>query len=87
MNKSVTAANTVGTLEIQQRSLVVGADESQNPTSRGSEDIFGTHRALTGLETEVFCGRSRSLVVTRGYTKALVNKGFWVNFLRTPNGV
>ena len=49
--------------------------------------ILGISWALTGLETAVFRGHSWSLVVTRGDTKPLANKGLSPNFLRTPNGI
>ena len=49
--------------------------------------ILGISWALTGLETAAFSGHSWSLVVTRGDTKPLANKGLSPNFLRTPNGI
>ena len=45
---------------------------------------LGISWALTGLETAVFRGYSWLLVVCRGDTKTLANKGFWGDFPEHP---
>jgi hypothetical protein len=49
-----------------------------------SGTISGILRAYNGHVAEVNGGHSRSLVVTRGHTKTLANKGFWGYFLEHP---
>jgi hypothetical protein len=52
-----------------------------------SRTMSGILRAYNGHVAGVNGGHSRSLVVTRGHTKTLANKGFWCDFPEHPTAV